>query len=76
MPRICQLTGKRTASGNRVSHANNKNKRVFRVNIAWRRFWVASQKRWVSLRVSQAGLRTIDKIGVEAALARIEQGKL
>ena len=69
MSRICQITGKKPMHGNNVSHANNKTKRVFRPNLAKRRFWVASENRWVTLRISQAALRTIDKKGIEAVLA-------
>ena len=57
--------------GNLVSHANNKTRRVFQPNLHYRRFWVESQNRWVRLRVSTAGLRKIDKLGVEAVLAEI-----
>jgi large subunit ribosomal protein L28 len=57
--------------GNLVSHANNKTKRVFQPNLHYRRFWLESQNRWVRLRVSTAGLRKIDKLGVEAVLAEI-----
>jgi large subunit ribosomal protein L28 len=63
------VTGKRTRSGQNVSHANNKTKRQFRPNLHERRFWVASEKRWVRLRVSTAALRTIDKNGIDAVLA-------
>ncbi|MDH5537544.1 MAG: 50S ribosomal protein L28, partial [Betaproteobacteria bacterium] len=52
-------------------HANNKTKRVFLPNLHYRRFWVESQNRWVRLRVSTAGLRKIDKLGVEVVLAEI-----
>jgi large subunit ribosomal protein L28 len=69
MPRTCQVTGKRTRSGQNVSHANNKTKRQFRPNLHERRFWVASENRWVRLRVSAAALRTIDKNGIDAVLA-------
>ncbi len=68
MSRICQITGKRTLRGNNVSHANNKTRRNFRPNLHARRFWVESEKRWVKLRVSTKGLRTIDKIGIDAVL--------
>jgi len=71
MPRICQVTGKRTRSGQNVSHANNKTKRQFRPNLHERRFWVASENRWVRLRVSTAALRTIDKNGIDAVLAEL-----
>ncbi|MGW8184176.1 MAG: 50S ribosomal protein L28 [Burkholderiales bacterium] len=69
MSRVCQVTGKRPALGNHVSHANNKTRRRFLPNLHRRRFWVESENRWVSLRVTQAGLRTIDKKGIDAVLA-------
>ena len=56
-------------SGNHVSHANNKTKRRFLPNIHPHRFWVESEQRWVKLRVSSKGLRTIDKRGIDAVLA-------
>ena len=68
MARVCQITGKRTVSGNNVSHANNRTKRTFKPNIHDRRFWVESEKRWVRLRVSNKGLRIIDKKGIESVL--------
>jgi large subunit ribosomal protein L28 len=71
MSRVCQVTGKKPMRGNLVSHANNKTKRVFQPNLHYRRFWVESQNRWVRLRVSTAGLRKIDKLGVEVVLAQI-----
>jgi large subunit ribosomal protein L28 len=55
--------------GNNVSHANNKTRRRFLPNLQYRRFWVESEKRWISLRLSNAGLRTIDKKGIDAVLA-------
>jgi large subunit ribosomal protein L28 len=69
MPRICQITGKAPIVGNHVSHANNKTKRRFLPNLQRRRFWVEAENRWVSLRLSNAGLRIIDKNGIEAVLA-------
>lgn len=71
MSRICQVTGKKPMLGNNVSHANNKTRRRFLPNLQYRRFWVEAENRWVSLRVSQAGLRTIDRKGIEAVLAEI-----
>jgi large subunit ribosomal protein L28 len=56
-------------SGNNVSHANNKTRRRFLPNLHEHRFWVASENRWVRLRISNAGLRTIDKVGIDAVLA-------
>jgi len=55
--------------GNNVSHANNKTKRRFLPNLQSRRFWIETENRWVRLRVSTAGLRTIDKNGIESVLA-------
>lgn len=72
MPRVCQVTGKKPLKGNLVSHANNKTIRKFMPNLHYRRFWVETQSRWVRLRVSTAGLRRIDKLGVEAVLAEIK----
>ncbi len=71
MSRVCQVTGKKPIGGNHVSHANNKTKRRFLPNLQYRRFWVESESRWVRLRVSQAGLRTIDKNGIDAVLAQL-----
>jgi large subunit ribosomal protein L28 len=69
MSRVCQVTGKKPTLGNHVSHANNKTRRRFLPNLHYRRFWVESENRWVSLRVSRAGLRTIDKKGIDVVLA-------
>ena len=73
MSRVCQVTGKRPLSGNNVSHANNKTRRRFLPNLHDRRFWVASEKRWVRLRVSSKGLRIIDKQGIDSVLADIRE---
>jgi large subunit ribosomal protein L28 len=69
MARVCQVTGKKPMTGHNVSHANNKTKRRFMPNLQNRRFWVESEKRWVRLRLTNAGLRTIDKLGIDAVLA-------
>jgi large subunit ribosomal protein L28 len=71
MSRVCQVTGKRPVLGNNVSHANNKTRRRFMPNLQYRRFWVEGENRWISLRVSQAGLRTIDKKGIDVVLAEM-----
>lgn len=71
MARVCQVTGKRTATGNNVSHAHNKTRRTFRPNLHYRRFWVSSENRWVRMRVSHQGLRIIDKKGIDAVLAEM-----
>ncbi len=69
MARVCQVTGKRPMVGNNVSHANNKTKRRFLPNLQYRRFWVESENRWVRLRVSNAALRLIDKVGIDQVVA-------
>src|SRR3989337_920643 len=66
MARVCQVTGKGPMVGNNVSHANNKTKRRFLPNLQNRRIFVESENRWVSLRLSNAGLRVIDKIKLES----------
>lgn len=71
MARVCQVTGKRPMVGNNVSHANNKTKRRFLPNLQSRRFWVESENRWITLRVSTKALRTIDKKGIEVVLAEL-----
>jgi large subunit ribosomal protein L28 len=71
MARVCQVTGKKPMVGNNVSHANNRTKRRFLPNLQYRRFWLESEKRWLSLRVSNAGLRTIDKKGIEVVVAEL-----
>ncbi|MFZ9138401.1 MAG: 50S ribosomal protein L28 [Hylemonella sp.] len=68
MARVCQVTGKKPMVGNNVSHANNRTKRRFLPNLQYRRFWLESEKRWISLRISMAALRTIDKKGIEVVL--------
>ncbi|MBM4208963.1 MAG: 50S ribosomal protein L28 [Gammaproteobacteria bacterium] len=68
MSRVCELTGKRPTTGNRVSHANNKKRRRFLPNLHTQRFWLESEQRWVSLRVSTNALRTIEKNGLDAVV--------
>ncbi|HBD13220.1 MAG TPA: 50S ribosomal protein L28 [Porticoccaceae bacterium] len=68
MSRICQVTGKSPMSGNNVSHAKNRRRRRFLPNLHSHRFWVESEKRFVKLRVSNKGMRIIDKKGIEAVL--------
>ena len=71
MSRVCEVTGKKPLTGNTVSHANNKKRRRFLPNLHVQRFWLESEKRWVSLRVSGNGMRTIDKKGIEAIVAEL-----
>ncbi|NJK42771.1 MAG: 50S ribosomal protein L28 [Aquincola sp.] len=69
MARVCQVTGKRPMVGHHVSHANNKTKRRFLPNLQYRRFWLETENRWVRLRVSNAALRLIDKVGIDQVVA-------
>lgn len=69
MSKVCQVTGKKPMSGNNVSHANNKTKRRFEPNLQVHKFFVPSENRWVRLRLTPRGIKTIDKKGIEAVLA-------
>ena len=71
MARVCQVTGKAPMVGHHVSHANNKTKRRFMPNLQNRRFWVESENRWISLRLTTNALRTIDKNGIDKVLATL-----
>ncbi|SES72265.1 LSU ribosomal protein L28P [Nitrosomonas marina] len=71
MARVCEVTGKKPLTGNNVSHANNKTKRRFLPNLQRRRFWLESEKRWISMRLSNAALRTIDKKGIDVVVAEM-----
>ena len=71
MSKVCMVTGKKPLTGNNVSHANNKTRRRFLPNIQTHRFWVQSENRFVSLKLSTRGMRTIDKRGIDAVLSDI-----
>lgn len=75
MSQVCEVTGKCPQYGNKVSHSNRKTRRRFNPNLHVRRFWVESEKRYVTLRVSAKGLRIIDKNGIESVLADIKERK-
>jgi large subunit ribosomal protein L28 len=68
MSKICQITGKRAMVGNNVSHSNKKTKRKFNVNLFTKKFYWVEEDCWISLSISASGLRTINKIGLDAAL--------
>jgi large subunit ribosomal protein L28 len=71
MSRVCEVTGKRPAVGNRVSHANNKKRRRFLPNLHTQRFWVETEKRWVTLRLTANGMRTVEKKGIDVVLGEL-----
>ena len=64
MSRVCDVTGKKTMFGNNVSHAHNKTRRRFDVNLQKKRFWLPDEKRFITLKVSTHGMRIIDKKGI------------
>ena len=76
MTRECEVTGKKPVAGNNVSHANNRTRRRFLPNLQNRKFWVESENRLISMRISGAALRTIDKLGIDAVIAKMRaEGK-
>ncbi|OQB31268.1 MAG: 50S ribosomal protein L28 [Bacteroidetes bacterium ADurb.Bin174] len=77
MSKICQITGKKAMVGNNVSHSKRRTKRTFDVNLFTKKFYWVEQDMWISLKVSAAGLRTINKIGLDAAIKKAaEKGYL
>lgn len=68
MSKVCQITGKKVITGNNVSHSNRKTKRTFEPNLHVKKFYVPEMDEWVVLKVSAAGLRTINKKGIYNAL--------
>ncbi len=73
MSKVCQITGKRTIVGNKVSHSNRKTKRTFQPNLQTKRFYLESEKKWITLKVTTSGMRTINKIGLNEALKRAKE---
>ncbi|PCJ18515.1 MAG: 50S ribosomal protein L28 [Gammaproteobacteria bacterium] len=71
MSKVCQVTGKRPVTGNNVSHAKNRTRRRFEPNLHFHRFWVESENKFIRLKVSAKGMRTIDKLGIDRVLADI-----
>ena len=75
MAKQCQITGMKPLSGCNVSHAHNRTKRRFYPNIQKKRIWVASENRYITLRISARGLRTLDKLGIDAVLEKINDNE-
>ena len=65
MSRICQITGKKVISGNNVSHSHNKTRRKFHPNLQTKKFYVPEEDKWITLKVSANGIRTINKKGIK-----------
>mgnify|MGYP003403374378 FL=1 len=75
MSRICEITGKKALNGNKVSHSNIKNKRRFNPNLQLKSFYIPEEDAWITLKVSAAGMRTINKKGISACLRNsLEKG--
>ncbi|MCD8301924.1 MAG: 50S ribosomal protein L28 [Prevotellaceae bacterium] len=70
MSRICQITGKKPGVGNKVSHSKHRTKRRFDINLFTKKFYYVEQECWISLRLTAAGLRVINRIGLDAALTK------
>ena len=64
MSRVCDVTGKKPMFGNNVSHAHNKSRRRFNINLQRKKFWLPNEKRYITLRLSTRGMRIIDKQGI------------
>jgi len=73
MSKVCQITGKRPISGHNVSHSNVKTKRKFKPNIIKKRFFIPETDEWVTLKISVAALRTINKMGIHEFLKKAEK---
>ena len=73
MSRICQITGKRAMVGNNVSHANNKTKRRFEINLLEKKFYLPETEENITLKVSAHGLRIINRVGIEEAVERAKR---
>ncbi len=71
MSKVCQITGKKPMFGNNVSHANNKTRRKFNVNLQKKKFWLPEENRYVSLKISMHGLRIINKKGITSVIREL-----
>ena len=77
MSRVCQITGKKVVAGNNVSHSNKKTKRKFYPNLQTKKFYIPEEDKWITLKVSTAAIRNINKKGISAVLAEAKaQGPL
>ena len=68
MSRVCQITGKKVITGNNVSHSKRRTKRKFYPNLQTKKFFIPEEDSWITLKVSKAALRNIDKNGITATL--------
>lgn len=73
MSRVCQITGKKTITGNNVAHSNKRTKRKYYPNLFEKKFYIPEEDRWITLKVSAAGIRLINKVGISEALRRAKE---
>ena len=73
MSRVCQITGKSVMVGNNVSHSKRRTKRTFVPNLFTKKFWLEEENRWITLKVSAAGMRTINKKGLKKAIVDAQE---
>ena len=73
MSRICQITGKKPMIGNKVSHSNNKTKRRFDINLMKKRFYLPKEDRWITLKITASGIKTVNYIGIEKAIKQARE---
>lgn len=77
MSKVCQITGKKVMFGNNVSHSKRRTRRRFHPNIFTKRFFVPEEDKWITLNVTGAGLRIINRLGINAAMKKAKvQGHL
>ncbi|MGP1362600.1 MAG: 50S ribosomal protein L28 [Bacteroides sp.] len=76
MSKVCQITGRRVQRGNNVSHSKRRTRRTFEPNLRMKRFYLAEEKRWVRLKISAAGIREIEKNGLQATLRKAQKAGL
>ena len=77
MSKVCQVTGKKPGFGKQVSHSHRRTNRRWNPNVQRKRYWLPSEKRWITLNVSARGIKTIDKRGIESVVAGMRrQGQM
>tara|TARA_B100000575_G_scaffold112177_1_gene89265 strand:+ start:6839 stop:7072 length:234 start_codon:yes stop_codon:yes gene_type:complete len=76
MSRVCQISGKKAMVGNNVSHSNRKTKRRFNINLIRKKFYIPSEDKWITLKITSSTLKTIDKKGISEVLKIAKKNKL
>ena len=73
MSKVCQVTGKKPGVGKQLSHSHRRTNRRWNPNVQRKRYWLPSEKRWITLNVSTKGIKTIDKRGIESVVAKMRR---